>query len=109
MRINGSLPAAATGWRHAPLSCKVVPMKNVACAWFSSQAVLMTAQEIRTLPTAEKLQIMETIWDDLRERFESTDVSPSLRKMLDARRERGKRGEVAVLDWDSVKSTIGRA
>jgi len=69
----------------------------------------MTALEIKTLPMVEKLQIMEAIWEDLRERFDASEVSPALRELLDERRGRVRRGEVKILDWDTVKSTIGRA
>ncbi len=69
----------------------------------------MTVLEIKTLPMAEKFQIMEAIWDDLRERFDASEVSLPLRALLDERRDRVRRGEVKILDWDTVKSTIGRA
>ncbi len=69
----------------------------------------MTALEIKTLPTMEKFQIMEAIWEDLRERFDASEVSPALRGLLDERRGRVRRGDAKILDWDAVKSTIGRA
>ncbi len=68
----------------------------------------MTAQEIRKLPTEEKFQIMETIWEDLRDRFDASEISPALRNLLRERRARIARGEAKLLDWDSVKHSIGR-
>jgi muramidase (phage lysozyme) len=68
----------------------------------------MTAQEIRILPTEEKFQIMETIWEDLRNRFDASEISPALRDLLRERRARIDRGEAKLLDWDSVKHSIGR-
>jgi Putative addiction module component len=68
----------------------------------------MTAQEVRTLPTEEKFQIMETIREDLKERFEASEISPQLRDLLLDRRARVAKGEARLLDWDSVKFAIGR-
>ncbi len=69
----------------------------------------MTLDEVRALPTAEKLQIMEVIWEDLRGRLERSDIPPRIKDLLDARRARALDGSVRVLDWDDVKTTIGKA
>ena len=68
----------------------------------------MTAQEVKILPTEEKFQIMEAIWEDLRERFETSEISPQLRDLLRDRRARVASGEARLLDWDSAKFAIGR-
>ena len=69
----------------------------------------MSAEEVRALPIARKLQIMEAIWEDLHAQFERLDVSEELRTLLDERRARVRDGSVQLLDWDEVKSTIGKA
>ena len=69
----------------------------------------MTTEEIRRLPVEQKFQIMEVIWEDLRERFERFEISPEHKALLDQRRARVESGESQLLDWDDVKSTIGRA
>jgi hypothetical protein len=69
----------------------------------------MTVEEVRTLPLAQKLQLMEAIWADLRDRFEGMERSQRLKDLLDQRRARARDGSAQVLDWDSVKSGIGRA
>ncbi len=63
----------------------------------------MTREEIRTLPLTQKIQIMEAIWEDLRERFEQADLPPPLKELLDQRRERARTGTTKILDWDAVK------
>lgn len=68
----------------------------------------MTAQDIKTLPASEKLQIMEAIWEDLREQFERSELPAQFKALLDQRRARVRDGSARVLDWDAVKSTIGR-
>jgi putative addiction module component (TIGR02574 family) len=68
----------------------------------------MTAEEVRALPMAQKLQIMETLWEDLRDRFEQSDLPQELKDLLDQRRARAREGSAKVLHWDAVKSSIGR-
>jgi hypothetical protein len=69
----------------------------------------MTGEELRSLPTAEKFQIMETLWDDLRERSDSAPVSQEVKDLLDARRARFSSGVSRLHDWDAVKGELGRS
>lgn len=68
----------------------------------------MTAEDVRTLSVERKIQIMEAIWEDFRERFERTEISPEQKQLLDRRRERVRNGEAQLLDWDAIKGTLGR-
>jgi putative addiction module component (TIGR02574 family) len=68
----------------------------------------MTTDEIKRLPIEQKIQIMEVLWDDLRERFERAEIPASVKRLLDERRERVRSGQAQLLDWDSVKETLGR-
>ncbi|MEM9281852.1 MAG: addiction module protein [Verrucomicrobiota bacterium] len=69
----------------------------------------MTTEEIKSLPTEEKFLIMETLWDDLREHFEHAEIPETHKELLLSRRRRAESGESKHLDWDEVKSSIGRA
>lgn len=69
----------------------------------------MTAQELKALPISEKIQIMEAIWEDLRDRFKQAEPPQQLKDLLDQRRARVKDGSAQLLDWDAVKSTVGGA
>jgi len=69
----------------------------------------MTVDEIKRLPIEQKIRIMEALWDDLRERFERAEIPASVKRLLDERRERVRSGQAQLLDWDSIKETIGRA
>lgn len=62
----------------------------------------MSVTEISQLPLLEKLQIMEVIWEDLRQRADGIDVSRADRELLDQRRARAETGQSRILDWDSV-------
>ena len=51
---------------------------------------------------------MEAIWEDLRDRFERSDVPQEHKDLLDLRRARIASGEAQLLAWDEVKGSIGR-
>lgn len=68
----------------------------------------MTAEEIKDLPIEEKFLMMETLWNDLREHFEHAEIPVSHKEILISRRKRFDSGESKLLEWDAVKSSIGR-
>jgi len=68
----------------------------------------MTVEELKALPTAEKFQIMETLWEDLRARSDSSPISQETKDLLDARRARFRNGVTQMHDWDAVKGSLGR-
>ena len=69
----------------------------------------MSIADVAKLPLREKLQIMETIWLDLRSHVEAIDAPEEHRRILDERRARVASGSSSLLDWDQVKQTIGRS
>jgi putative addiction module component (TIGR02574 family) len=69
----------------------------------------MTVEDVKALPIDRKIQIMEAIWEDFRDRFDRLDVSPQHKDLLNRRRARVQQGEAQLLDWESVKGTIGRS
>jgi putative addiction module component (TIGR02574 family) len=68
----------------------------------------MSIAEIHQLPLEEKLQIMEAIWNDLRDRFDKMPISDAHKALLDERRTRVQNGSAQLRDWNQVKTTIGR-
>ena len=68
----------------------------------------MSRSEIQQLPIEEKLRLMESLWEDLRDRFEQLPISPTQQALLDERRARVQGGTATLADWDAVKSAIGR-
>ena len=84
-----------------------VRWKAVAVERMIGYGRLMTVDEVKALPTAQKLKIMEAIWEDFRGRFEQSDIPPRIKDLLDARRNRARAGSAQVVDWDGVKATIG--
>ena len=82
--------------------------KSLAVPPEAQYYLYMTSDEIKTLPLERKIQIMEAIWEDLRERFERSEISPQQKELLDRRRARVREGAAQLLDWDSVKGALGR-
>jgi hypothetical protein len=68
----------------------------------------MSVAEIQRMPLAEKLQIMELLWEDLRSHIEDSPVPEWHKELLDERREGVESGKEEILDWDKIKDTIGR-
>ncbi len=68
----------------------------------------MSVADIQRLPIAEKLRIMEAIWEDLRHNADQVSVPQWHRDLLDARRKSVEENREEILDWDQVKDSIGR-
>ena len=68
----------------------------------------MTAEDVKALPVDTKIQIMEAMWEDLRDRFDRMEISQEQKDILDRRRARVRDGEAQLLDWESVKGSVGR-
>jgi len=69
----------------------------------------MSVEEIRSLPVEQKMQLLDALWEDMLERFEKSKIYPEHIELLRARRERVESGASKLLDWDQVKSSLGRA
>ena len=69
---------------------------------------VVTIEEVRDLPVQSKLQIMEAIWEDFRDRFDQLEMPQGQKDLLDQRRAKVRDGVAQLLDWDSVKGTIGK-
>jgi len=68
----------------------------------------MNAEDIKALPIDRKIEIMEAIWEDFRDRFDRLELTAEQKDLLDRRRARVREGTAQLLDWESVKGTIGR-
>jgi Putative addiction module component len=67
---------------------------------------IMSIAEVRKLPFAEKLQIMEASGEDLRAQAEQVPVPQWHRDLLDERRKAVEEGREPLLDWDSIKDAL---
>jgi putative addiction module component (TIGR02574 family) len=66
----------------------------------------MSIADVKQLPFAEKLQIMEAIWEEMRIQAERVPVPQWHKELLDERRKAVEEGREAILDWDSVKDSL---
>jgi putative addiction module component (TIGR02574 family) len=66
----------------------------------------MSIAEVKRLPLAEKLQIMEAIWEDLRAQAERVPVPQWHRDLLDERRKAVEEGREELLNWDEIKDSL---
>ena len=66
----------------------------------------MSIVEVRQLPLAEKIEIMEAIWEDLRAQAERVPVPQWHQDLLDERRKAVEEGREELLDWDSIKDSL---
>ncbi len=68
----------------------------------------MITADIKALPLAEKIQIMETLWEEFRSNYDESEISLEMKNLLDQRRQRVRSGESTLVDWEAVKNKIGR-
>jgi len=69
----------------------------------------MSIAEIKKLPLADKLQIMEALWEDLCSQPEQVEIPEWHRQLLDQRRKALEAGQEEVFDWDAIKDSLGSA
>jgi putative addiction module component (TIGR02574 family) len=69
--------------------------------------IVRSIADIKQLSLAEKLQIMEAIWEELRAKAERVPVPQWHKDLLDERRKAVEEGTEEVLDWDSIKDSLG--
>ena len=58
------------------------------------------------MTTEEKIQTMETLWDDLCKKAESIPSPSWHKKVLQEREDKIKKGEEKFIDWSSAKKHI---
>lgn len=67
---------------------------------------MSTQLPIDQLTIAEKLRIMEELWDDLRSRAEEVPMPQWHRDQLDEREQFMEAGNASFDDWDAAKQRI---
>ena len=67
---------------------------------------MSTQLQINQMTVAEKLRIMEELWDDLRGRAEGVPMPQWHKDLLDERERLIENGEAQFEDWDAAKKRI---
>lgn len=68
----------------------------------------MSIAEIRKLPLREKFQILEVLWEDMREEVDRQDIPESHKKILDDCEARVLAGEERFYSLEEARNLIGR-
>lgn len=66
----------------------------------------MSIAELKKLPLSEKLQILEVLWEDLRDCEESVPVPEWHKRILDERLKEVEAGRETIVDWDEIKHDL---
>jgi putative addiction module component (TIGR02574 family) len=66
----------------------------------------MSIAELKKLPLNEKLQIIEVLWEDLRNQEEAVPVPEWHKKILDERLKAVEEGREEILEWDDIKHDL---
>ena len=67
---------------------------------------MTTIEEIRQLSIAERIQLVEDIWDSIAAAPEPLEITPAQRAELDQRLEDYQQDSTAGATWDEVKAKL---
>jgi putative addiction module component (TIGR02574 family) len=70
---------------------------------------MINVEEIRLLPLRDKLQMIETLWDDIARREDELEIPQWQRDLLDERERLVESGKAEFLDWEDAKQQISKA
>lgn len=92
-----------------PLSLRVIRTdERLAATNREEDNPLMIRKEIRSLTVANRLQLLEEIWDSLVETPEAIPVTDAQRKELARRRRAHARNPSAAKSWAQIRARLRR-
>ncbi len=100
MRRRRPLPWSA-GPSTSPLACRDVPCYILAMRQFSLADVV-------SLPVAERLRLVEAIWDSIAEVPEQLELSPAQAAELDRRLAEFEKDPTLGSPWQEVRERLER-
>ena len=59
---------------------------------------------LEKMTVAEKLEVIDTVWEDLRKNAEAIPTPDWHRQILESRRKAFERGEIGYTDWEDAKA-----
>ncbi|MFC7339452.1 addiction module protein [Haloferula chungangensis] len=68
----------------------------------------MNLAEVSKLSGREKLQLMDALWEDMRQKADEDEFREDHLELVRRRWAKIESGESKMLDWDAVKDSIGR-
>lgn len=70
---------------------------------------MIAQQEIRQLPLAEKLALLDVLWTEISAEPDNVKAPEWHKELLDIRHQKYLSGEDEVIDWEVAKRQIERA
>lgn len=70
---------------------------------------MINVEEIRLLPLRDKLQMIETLWDDIARREDELEMPQWQKDLLDERERLVDAGKAEFLDWEEARRQISKA
>ena len=70
---------------------------------------MIAHEDIRQMPLAEKLVLLETVWSEISSDPEQVEVPQWHKDILDEREQALKDGRAKILDWEDAKKQIDQA
>jgi putative addiction module component (TIGR02574 family) len=67
---------------------------------------MISIQELRSLPVAERIQLVEDLWDSIVEDSEGSEPTHTQRQELDRRLDDFEINPTAGAPWDQLRNTI---
>lgn len=67
---------------------------------------MIAAEDIRAMPLAEKLEVMEMLWESLSSHEEDLEVPQWHQDLLDKRERSIESGEAKFIPWELAKQQI---
>jgi putative addiction module component (TIGR02574 family) len=66
----------------------------------------ISSDEIRRMSVAERLALIEALWDSIADEQEAVPVNEAQRRELDRRLEAYARGETRLSSWEEVRARL---
>ena len=98
---RGSNQTPARGPSTSPLACRAVPCYILAMKHISVADVI-------ALPVAERLRLVEVIWDSIAEVPEQLELSPAQAQELDRRLAAFEKDPTQGSPWQEVRARLER-
>src|SRR5260221_14566136 len=98
---RGACPAWSSGPSSSPLACRAVPCYILAMKHISVADVI-------ALPVAERLRLVEVIWDSIAEVPEQLELSPAQAQELDRRLAAFEKDPTQGSPWQEVRARLER-
>jgi putative addiction module component (TIGR02574 family) len=97
---------ALSGFRVWKFRLQLDPGRLVACAMFCESYIMNDLRDIFKLSVAERIQLVEDLWDSIAADTDGPPISDAVKRELDRRMADLEANPSDVLDWDDVRARL---